>query len=606
MVRIFLRRTPILAFLVLCASMFVVPAQAEDPKPDPRVNVTLERTDSLGDDVHVGDKVTYTLHYHNVSKETVVVYPRFANIAGVAVEPGNGACRWAGLKPDQKASCPFGYHITDSKDVANGFTPEVSVDITKDREGNEVLETLPKVTAAPIAVDPAPRPSPPHPSEKVMDPLPDGTKRSLADADVAGYHCHRIPALTQAPNGWILAAWDGRPNNCADAPQANSIISRISKDGGKSWSKPITIAAGQPAAPKYGYSDPSFVTDRETGKIFIFFVKSYDSGIAGSALGTDPNNRKVIHSAVAESADNGETWSQPKVITADITNEPDREYGRFAASGEGIQLRYGKYKGRLVQQFSINYAGSGLDMKAVSVYSDDHGATWKAGKPFGTKMDENKVVELSDGKLMVNSRASDGNTARKVAYSSDGGETYTDAVVNPDLIDPRNNASIIRAYPNAPENSRCAKILLFSNAASTNGRKNGKIRISFNDGRMWTTGKVFEAGAMSYSTMTPLAESGKYAMLYETNGTSGSQSMTYMPFSMEWLDHETGCSVADSDTQPIQPSNPEKPKPGENPTPTPQPKPADNKPVEIPVKPNTPSALPNTGVTGFTPVTTRS
>ena len=41
---------------------------------------------------------------------------------------------------------------------------------------------------------------------------------------------------------------------------------------------------------------------------------------------------------------------------------------------------------------------------AVSVYSDDHGATWKPGEPTEGSADENKVVELSDGRLLLNSR----------------------------------------------------------------------------------------------------------------------------------------------------------------------------------------------------------
>lgn len=38
-------------------------------------------------------------------------------------------------------------------------------------------------------------------------------------------------------------------------------------------------------------------------------------------------------------------------------------------------------------------------------------------------MDENKIVELSDGTLMNNSRSSGADTYRKVSYSTDGGVT---------------------------------------------------------------------------------------------------------------------------------------------------------------------------------------
>ena len=75
MTRILFWRLPLIAFLMMCASMLFVPAQAEPN--DPMVEVRIERTDQLGDDVHVGDKVTYTLHYRKLSQQTVTVYPRF-------------------------------------------------------------------------------------------------------------------------------------------------------------------------------------------------------------------------------------------------------------------------------------------------------------------------------------------------------------------------------------------------------------------------------------------------------------------------------------------------------------------------------------------------
>ena len=321
---------------------------------------------------------------------------------------------------------------------------------------------------------------------------------ALAGAGDFDFTCHGIPALTEAPNGDILASWDGRPGGCADEPQANSIIQRRSTDGGQTWGNVTTVAAGKPLLLKYGYSDPSYVVDRETDTIFNFVVKSFDQGWPGSQAGTDPDARDVIHAAVTKSTDNGVTRSEPRGITDAITSDPAWT-GHFVASGEGLQLRYGDDSGRLIEQFTIrNNPAGGNRMQAVSVYSDDYGDTWQAGTPVGTGMDENKVAELSDGRVMLNSRASSGPAARKVAISADGGITYggityggityggiTYGEVSSDLtlIDLRNNASIIRAYPNAAKDSAKAKVLLFSNAANTDGRSNGTVRVSFDVAR---------------------------------------------------------------------------------------------------------------------------
>ena len=361
--------------------------------------------------------------------------------------------------------------------------------------------------------------------------LADGQFQVLAGPGEHGFTCHRIPALTLAPNGDLLAAWDGRPGCCDDSPNPNSIIQRRSTDGGQTWGPVTTVAAGHvaPVGEKFGYSDPSYVTDRVTGTIFAFFVKSFDVSFVDSQPGVDPAQRNVLHAAVTRSDDNGHTWSPPQIITAAITGEPEAYCSRFASSGEGIQLRYGSHAGRLIQQYT--FARVSWEWEAVSVFSDDHGATWQAGTPVGVRMDENKVVELSDGRVMVNSRSSDETRCRKVAVSDDGGQTYGEVTDELALIDPRNNASIVRAFPEAPQGSAEARVLLFSNAASGSDRVNGTISVSFDDGRTWPTSKVFESGSVSYSTLTALAERGRYGLLYEGADTQ----IRFMTVSLGWL-----------------------------------------------------------------------
>jgi sialidase-1 len=373
---------------------------------------------------------------------------------------------------------------------------------------------------------------------------------SFAEANIAANRTaanffYRIPALTYLGNNVVLAAWDGRPGSAADAPNPNSIVQRRSTDGGQTWGPVTVIAAGHAgdaSAPKYGYSDPSYIHDAEAGKVFAFFVYSKDQGFGGSQFGNDDVDRTVISSAVIESSDGGVTWSQPRLITGVTkpgTSKTSPVAGdvrsNFASSGEGIQLKYGPYKGRLIQQFAgdIRQADGTNKIQAYSVYSDDHGATWKKGANVGDRMDENKTVELSDGRVLLNSRDNANQGYRKVAVSTDGGLSYGPVTQDTELPDPANNGAIARMFPQAAQGSADAKKLIFTNANSTTGRENVSARVSCDDGATWPGVRTIRPGFSAYSTVTRL-ENGKFGVLYEGNYTD---NMPFAKFDDAWLNY---------------------------------------------------------------------
>lgn len=368
---------------------------------------------------------------------------------------------------------------------------------------------------------------------------------TLAQAGSGLFAHYRIVALANLGNGVLLASYDGRPDG-GDSPSPNSILQRRSTDGGATWAEPTYIAKGQEGSAtvqKYGFSDPSYVVDRETGKVYNFHVFSKNTGFVDGVLGNDDTNLNVTSAEVSVSTDGGMSWSTdpsnqpflppvasdekgaPPLITSAIkpigsTIDGQANVGgvagMFASSGEGIQLRYGKHAGRLIQQYMgrvIQPDGS-EEYQAYSVYSDDGGAKWTKGDFVGTGMDENKVVELSNGDVMLNSRPSDKSGYRKVAISTDGGITYSSPKSETQLPDPGNNGAIARMYPDAPEASDEAKVLLFTNTNSKTSRTNGTIRYSCDDGKTWSSGVVFEPGSLGYTTITPLGDD-KFAILYE-------------------------------------------------------------------------------------------
>ena len=481
----------------------------------------------------LGDTVSYTVRIRSVSDKTI-------NVAatGSSFDDLGRQCHWGNLRPGKGAvyNCkPLTHTITQADVDAGRWTP--SITLTATGTDGAALQTL-TATGNPISVVGQHPQAEPAPAPDASTELPASMSEAQHLAGNTATDNYRIPAITTAPNGDLLVSYDERPkdngNGGSDAPNPNHIVQRRSTDGGKTWSAPTYIHQGTETGKKVGYSDPSYVVDHQTGTIFNFHVKSYDQGWGGSKAGTDPENRSIIQAEVSTSTDNGWTWTH-RTITADITKD-NPWTARFAASGQGIQIQHGAHAGRLVQQYTIRTADG--TVQAVSVYSDDHGKTWQAGTPTGTGMDENKVVELSDGSLMLNSRDSDGSGFRKVARSTDGGQTWSEPASDKNLPDSVDNAQIIRAFPNAAPSDPRAKVLLLSHSPNPRpwSRDRGTISMSCDDGASWATGKVFNENFVGYTTIAVQSD-GSIGLLSEDGNYGG---IWYRNFTMNWLGEQCG------------------------------------------------------------------
>ncbi|MBR0198223.1 MAG: exo-alpha-sialidase [Kiritimatiellae bacterium] len=313
----------------------------------------------------------------------------------------------------------------------------------------------------------------------------------------AGIAVYRIPAICTAPNGDIVAACDARKNNGGDLNvfQPINISIRRSTDDGKTWSEPVNSWTWPwNDQEKWAGSDPSFIVDKEEGKIFLFYnVWKWEN--------TENWNKNVYRFFVQESSDNGATWSKPREISQDIAfagwnfgKARDNGGFIFISSGSGIQTKDGTLLHTIVH---VN------DGNAL-FGSTDHGKTWKAiGKPVKNG-DECKVVELSDGTWMINSRWRGGG--RQIHLSKDRGETWS-SHYDSTLADPQCNAQIMRY----------GKVLLFSNCNSPTRRANLYVRASLDDGKTWGKGFCVQPMGAAYSDMTILA-SGDIGVLYEGAG----------------------------------------------------------------------------------------
>ena len=233
------------------------------------------------------------------------------------------------------------------------------------------------------------------------------------------------------------------------------------------------------------------------------------------------------------STDDGLTWSKPVDITTSF--EPFRakyDWKVIATGpGHGIQIK----SGRLVVPIWLAYGkvGDHGPSAAGTIYSDDHGRTWKAGEiavpnegDFGSP-NETMITELSDGRVMLVSRSVSKANRKLVTTSPDGARNWTMPVFHDQLWEPICMASIV-AHPSKPGT------LIFSNPHSLGPggkgkRQNLSIKLSRDDGKTWPVNKTLDAGPSAYSDLAVLPD-GAVLCLYEAD-----KNIVCARFNLEWI-----------------------------------------------------------------------
>ena len=228
---------------------------------------------------------------------------------------------------------------------------------------------------------------------------------------------------------------------------------------------------------------------------------------------SEPN---VYYLKYIKSEDNGSSWSKPVDITNQISKPTWNKDFKFITSGRGIQTRSGDLIHTLVN----------LDQGMHLFKSLDHGLNWQLVKSKIEPANESKIVELSNGDWMVNSRTNQ-TGLRWIHISNNEGKSWN-SYPDSTLIDPGCNASILR-YNFTSEKGRGR--LLFSNLKDSKDRKNLHVRISYDDGNTWNEGKEIYFASSAYSTMTVL-ENGEVGLMYEKNNYSEHE---FVRFSIDWL-----------------------------------------------------------------------
>lgn len=265
------------------------------------------------------------------------------------------------------------------------------------------------------------------------------------------------------------------------------------------------------------------VVDRKTGAIEFLYCVNYARCFS------------------MRSTDDGLTWTAPVEITASF--EPFRKKYDWkviaTGPGHGIQLE----NGRLIVPNWLAYGKTGdhAPSAAATIYSDDHGKTWKAGdiavpnEGEFNNPNETMLTTLSDGRVMLVTRNVSKPNRKLITISPNGATRWSKPRFHDQLWEPICMASII-AHPSRPGT------LIFSNPhtraldasgmekpAGRGQRRNLSIKLSRDDGKTWPVNKTLNAGKAAYSDLAVLSD-GTVLCLYERV-----DSIDCARFDLAWL-----------------------------------------------------------------------
>ncbi|ERJ57975.1 sialidase family protein [Sphingobacterium paucimobilis] len=314
-------------------------------------------------------------------------------------------------------------------------------------------------------------------------------------AGVDGNNVYRIPSLVTAQNGDLLLFSEARKFSWRDKSPTDLVL-KSSKDNGVTWSEmKVLLSDGNNA-----YMDPVAVTDKETGRVFVF----------ACLWPAEDVSMKNNTAWMLYSDDHGETWSAPKNVTTDIV--PNSYSINGFGPGSGFQMSAGSADGgRLIVPIRM-YNGTANRNRVL--YSDDHGDTWALGKEMFDG-GEFQIAESPNNTLIYNRR---GDATRYRAFSKDGGMTWTNFELD----------KALRSVAGGVQGSVWGRdsVLFFTGPAggavtgNTDNRSNLFIYRSLDGGLTWNNQQLLFNKAAGYSCITQMAN-GDFAVVFEAADTQG-------------------------------------------------------------------------------------
>jgi hypothetical protein len=221
-----------------------------------------------------------------------------------------------------------------------------------------------------------------------------------------------FPVLIRLHSGELMAVLRGGAPHVGVKGRLDIVTS---KDGGKTWSAPRTVADGpdDDRNPALG--------QLKDGTILLSYAiaRGYDE--SGTKFAGSTRKERIFDGVyVIRSSDQGKTWSEPQRSEAIYSFYRDKGY--VSPYGKIIQLANGT---ALMSVYFEFFDGRGNE---VYLYrSHDTGKTWGEPSLVGKHYNETAFVALPGGELLAAMRSEKGGNVA-TTISRDQGRTWSDPV----------------------------------------------------------------------------------------------------------------------------------------------------------------------------------
>jgi sialidase-1 len=340
---------------------------------------------------------------------------------------------------------------------------------------------------------------------------------NLWTAGTGGYATYRIPGIAISRRGVILAYTSARhgTSDWADI----DIVMRRSKDGGRTWTTSERFAGDG----KGVTDNPVAIPDYQNGSVHFLYQHNYE------------------RCYYMRSDDDGKTFTRPVDITP-VFEQFRAEYDWHVIApgvGHALQLKSGRLLvpiwmslGEPTSPTSRAHRPSAI----ATIYSDDHGKTWKRGAIVTNSTDvlpnpsESMAVQLADGRVYLSIRNESKSYRRAYSVSPDGISNWTKPAFNDELFEPICAAGIVR-YATSPLDHDPR--ILFSNPDSEAIAPNPKrlarprqvltLRMSQDNAATWPVHRIIDPGVAGYSDLAVDRRKNIF-VLYEEGAINGSET----------------------------------------------------------------------------------